>query len=328
MFNDITIVQSAISAFNNYALVGPAFLWLAVLSIPLMVMVYFCGADFLGRFGWNKENMIKRAGIWTAGLAMAWIVMFSGNYAVLRDGVSVLPFMVASIVFLGSLFLGAYSLEIKLNLPRRVWVVGLILWVGLLAMSNTGTWWGPLLQIGACGAGVGLGRKLHGTVRPVAGTVLITLMVVIAMLMQPEFFRFGQLGNLTPAHLLAVLLMGVFAMAVIATYNVKSAGKIHRSAYVKLKWMIRFMVALAMVLFVMTESIPLFVGMMGALFVSFAMSVWHMGALPDALAEKLFAIMLGVFGVIVSVPVITALGVVLWAVQPKTNFWADFRRLL
>ena len=45
MFNDITIVQSAISAFNNYALVGPAFLWLAVLSIPLMVMAYFCGAE-------------------------------------------------------------------------------------------------------------------------------------------------------------------------------------------------------------------------------------------------------------------------------------------
>ena len=40
MLNDITVVQSAVSAFNNAALLAPAFLWSALLATPLFVIVY------------------------------------------------------------------------------------------------------------------------------------------------------------------------------------------------------------------------------------------------------------------------------------------------
>ena len=54
MLNEFTVVQSALSAFNNAALVGPAFLWWAFLMLPLFFMVRLYGNDFIARIGWNR----------------------------------------------------------------------------------------------------------------------------------------------------------------------------------------------------------------------------------------------------------------------------------
>jgi hypothetical protein len=43
MFDDAIIVQSAISAFNNAALVAPAFLWSALLTLPLYFLIWAFG---------------------------------------------------------------------------------------------------------------------------------------------------------------------------------------------------------------------------------------------------------------------------------------------
>ena len=43
MFDESLVVASAVSAFNNAAVVGPAFLWNAVLASPLFVAVYVFG---------------------------------------------------------------------------------------------------------------------------------------------------------------------------------------------------------------------------------------------------------------------------------------------
>ena len=104
MLNDITVVQSAVSAFNNVALIGPAFLWWSVLMLPLFFMVRMYGNDFIARIGWNRDNLLSKVSVWTAFFIFCWIVLFGGNYAVLRDDLSVLPMMTAVIVFLTSLF--------------------------------------------------------------------------------------------------------------------------------------------------------------------------------------------------------------------------------
>ena len=51
-------------------------------------------------------------------------------------------------------------------------------------------------------------------------------------------------------------------VASIVLRNVKPQNKIYHSAYVKLKWLMRCLVVLAGVLFVMTESVPVFIGTM------------------------------------------------------------------
>ena len=109
MFEGNMIIQSAVSAFNNAALVAPAFLWWAVLALRLFVLVYFCGGAFLQRVGWNKQNIGSQVAIWAIALTAVWVVLFGGNYAVLRDAETVLPFVVAAIVFVAAGFLGAYS---------------------------------------------------------------------------------------------------------------------------------------------------------------------------------------------------------------------------
>lgn len=329
MFNDIVVVQSAISAFNNAALWAPAFLWWAILSLPLMVLVWICAPMIQTKLSLSAENINARSGVILSALTFLWVVLFGGNYGVLRDGVSVLPFVVAVIVFLTSLFASSHMREfpgVRLNARMRFAAVVLVLFA--LVLSDLHAWWGPLLQVGACVAGWFMGRVANGAMRPVAGMVLIMLMVTVAMLMQPEFFRFGQLGNLTLMHLIFVLLIGICAMAVIVLNNIKPQEKIHRSAYVKIKWMLRALSLLMAALFVLTESVPLFLGVCGSVFLMFMLSVWHAKSMSAGLMGRVLAVMLMLFGAITTMPVVMAIGVVYMAILPRSNFWRDLRALL
>lgn len=328
MLNDIIIVESAISAFNNAALWMPAFLWWTLLALPLFVVVYWCADAIMARIGWNRQNIVNNASMWLAGLTCGWVVLFGGNYDVLRDSLSVLPMMTATIVFLTSLFVSSHLRSRprpKMNWWRWAVVAIVIMAVGL---SDTHAWWGPLLQIGALTLGCFLGRVARGDMRPFGGAVLIMMMVAIAILMQPEFFRFGQLGNLTVVHLLAILGLGGACMMTVATQNINPRGKIRHSVYIKLKWLMRVVCALGVALFILTEAVPVFIGTMVALFLSIAMSVWHADAVNPVLGDRAFAIALMTFGAITVMPVITSIGILYWANASDMKFWAESKPLL
>ena len=328
MLNDFIIVESAISAFNNAALWMPAFLWWAILALPLFVVIYWCSDTIMARIGWTRENIVKRATPWVAGLTCAWVVMFGGNYAVLRDSLSVLPMMTATILFLTSLFVSSHLRHHAL--PRMNWWrwALLILLIVAVGLSDTHAWWGPLLQIGAIVLGVLLGRIAHGAMRPFGGTIMIIMMTAIAVLMQPEFFRFGQLGNLTAVHLLAMLALGVTCMMTIAIQNINPRNKIRHGVYIKLKWLMRVICALGMALFILTEAVHVFIGTMVALFLSVALSVWHADTVNAVLGDKMFALALMVFGAITVMPVITAIGILYWTHTDNVKIWAESKRLL
>lgn len=335
MFDDAVIVQSAMSAFNNAALAAPAFLWWAILATPLFVMVYWCGNSFREKIGWARDVLLKTVSVWTVFLTLAWIVLFGGNYGVLRDTASTLPFMVAAIVFVAVLFLSSNTRDVRLPSWRggsargRIKIAAaVLLGVAALGLSDMHAWWGPLLQIGAAAAGAVLGRIGRGEMRLVPGGVLVMLAATTAILMQPEFFRFGQLGTLTLAHLVGLMSVGVAAAAAIALRNVRPCGRIHRSAYIKLKWMMRFVALLGLALFGLTESVPVFLGTTVVFFVMFAMSVWHAKIIPAALGDKMFAAMMCAFGVITTMPAITALGILYWMSVPAGNTWRDAKFLL
>lgn len=328
MFDGIMVVESAVSAFNNAALWGPAFMWWALLALPLFVVVFMCGGYLARRVGFCRENMQSRMAMWVSLLILLWVIMFGGNYGVLRDGISVLPMMNAVIVFLGALFVSSYLRDVVWNGKKwQKWLLGasVLLAVGL---SDVHTWWGPLLQICAFCVGAVLGRFARGQMRPIAGTVLIMLMTVTAILMQPEFYRFGQLGNLTAVHLLAVLMFGVVAMALVVVANVSARARIRDGVFFKLRWLMRVMCALGGALFLLTEAVPVFLGLLVCVAGLFAMSVWHAQSINGVLVDKLFAMLLMVFGVITVMPVITCMGILYWVNTPQINFWREIRALL
>ena len=328
MLNDFIIVESAISAFNNAALWMPAFLWWTILSLPLFVVIYWCADTIMARIGWSDENMLSRSSVWVAGLTGAWIVMFGGNYGVLRDSLSVLPMMTATILFLTSLFVSSHLR--KFAFPRMNWWRWLLLGLVIIAvgLSDTHAWWGPILQIGALVLGGLLGRAAHGAMRPFGGMIMIMMMVAIAILMQPEFFRFGQLGNLTVVHLVAMLCLGGACMTTIAVQNINPRGKIRYGVYIKLKWLMRVVCALGIALFLLTEAVPVFIGTMIAIFLSIALSVWHADRVNMVLGDKMFAISLIAFGSITVMPVITAIGILYWTHTDNVKIWAESKRLL
>ncbi len=329
MFNETIIVQSAISAFNNAALWAPAFAWWAILSLPLLFIAYTCAGPILSRLGWDTSNIQNRVSIFSVILTFAWVVMFGGNYGVLRDGWSALPLMTATIIFLTSLFVMSHRNEIaRPNISKKWRIISWLIIICAIGLSDTHTWWGPLLQLGALGLGITLGRYARCEMRTVAGTLLIMLTVTTAILMQPEFFRFGQLGNLTVVHLLSILLLGLFAMATLALNNIPSQSKIHHSAYVKLKWLMRCITLLGGALFILTEALPLFLGTLASAFLMFALSIWHSQKVPNDLVSKTFAITLILFGAITVMPVISALGVLYWTTIPHSALRNDLKTLL
>lgn len=335
MFDEAIVVQSAVSAFNNAALAAPAFLWYALLSVPLFVLVYFCGGAFLSKLGWNRNNILSRSAIATVALSFMWVILFGGNYGVLRDGVSVLPFLVAGIIFLCTFFVSSRTRDIRIPRLRdmsrrvRISVYGAVaLLIIALGLSDMHAWWGPLLQIGAFCLGALIGRRAKFALPDMTGAIAVMSLCVIAILMQPEFFRFGQLGNLTVFHMLGLLLFGILTAGAIVINNIKPAGRVHRSAYIKLKWMARFITALGVVLFFLTESVPVFLGTVAAFAVSFALSQWHMDKVSDTLGVRFYALAIAMFGIITTMPVLTALGILYWSNLPKADFLRDAKFLL
>ena len=329
MLNEMIIVQTAVSAFNNAALWTPAFLWWAILSLPLFVSVYFMGNVFLRRCGWNKSNILKNVTNWNAGLVLLWVVMFGGNYAVLRDEMSLLPMLTALIIFLASLFVSSYVR----TLPHwahgwKKWLL-ICLLLGFVVQSGGNIWWVIVLQLCALLFGCVLGRVADGQMRPIGGSVLIILTTVSAILMQPEYFRFGQLGSLTFFHLIAILAVGIFAVMAFALFNFKPHGFIYNSAYVKLKWLGRVICVLGGALFLLTEAVPVFLGTLVAVLAMVWLSIAHAQTFEvETLGHKVFAILLMLFGVILVMPVITCLGILYWVHTPQIMFWSECKRLL
>jgi len=271
----------------------------------------------------------------TVVVTLLWLVLGGWNYGVLRDMGSLLPYCIAVVVFACSMMVGVASRGIKLprwrgaSWRRRAIIIAAVAAVlFVVGMSGAPTWWGVLLQIATFTGGIILGRRWRRAEAPYAICGFVIFAVATVMLMQPEFFRFGQLGRLSVVHMGALLAVAATVSAAAALRNVRPQGRIHRSAYVKLKWMLRFVAALGIVLFLLTESVPVFLGTSAVLFIMFAMSVWHATAVPENLWVRCAALALGLFGLITTLPVVSALGVMVWTAAGHGGRLADAKFLL
>jgi hypothetical protein len=341
MFDTPLIVQSAASSFNNAAIAAPSFFWYALLMLPLFALVCKFGNDFIDRMKWaglqNPRTRTLNFALCAEAVILAWLILMPGNYGVLRDAASVLPYAIAGILFVVSASAVQKLRTVNPSMPewykklphkRPIFAALILGLVALAGFSGMPTGEGFLMQSAALLCGMLAGRAFRVGISPILLTSAVIFALVCLMLMQPEFFRFGQLGSLTALHIIFVLLTGILATAVIVIRNINPRGRIHDSAFIKLKWMGRIVAGLCFVLFVLTESVPVFLGFAGVMTVVFAMSVWHAAAVPAALSKKLWAALLCSFGVMAGLPLITAIGVLFWAGLPHSDAWKQAKFLL
>ena len=86
----------------------------------------------------------------------------------------------------------------------------------------------------------------------------------------------------------------------------------------------RFVSALCVILFLLTEAVPIFIASVVALFIQFAMSVWHSDAVPQYLGYNAMAITMILFGVLTGTVAITAMGLLLMAVSENRRLGMGF----
>lgn len=330
MFNEFSVVTTAVSSFNNAALLGPCFFAVGLLSIPLFYFAFLYGRDILARLKWSGGTETK-IGFWSVFSLALWLMLFGGNYAVIRDGISVLPVAVAFVLFLSMVYITRQA--IKLNYltvfqdKKIKWASGLLLLV-LAFFSAKPDLWGVILQLSAVVCGIIVGSRLNKNISDISISTLIFGVMTALVLMQPEYFRFGQLGNLTMLHLGALLITGFFAILVFVVKYTNARGKIYESAYIKLKWLFRIISVLALILFVLTESVPVFIGLLLSVAASEMLTIYHSKKFSEALSKQAWAMLLMCFGLLIMCPVVTCLGILyLVHISEKPNI-KDFTGLL
>ena len=334
MFSDMAIVATAISSFNNAALYSPYFFVVGLFCVPAYILTFLYGKDFVSRCGWSGHDV--KSNICTISLACLalWLLIFGGNYAVIRDGISLLPLMIALVLFVLFAFLTGvfkrlgYINKIKDKKWRWFGFFALFVLAGASAMP---TWWGILLQISAVLCGVIVGDRLRIKVSDISFSTIIFTFMTILILMQPEYFRFGQLGNLTLVHILALVMCGFFGITTLITKYTNARSKIHQSAYIKLKWLCRILLLLALVLFALTESVPVFVASIAICGISQALFIYHNSQSMKGIAEQSWAMLLITFGIMIICPIITMLGIIcllFGTTKGIKSITKDFTRLL
>lgn len=341
MFDPSLVVQSAASSFNNVAISAPTFFWGALLMLPLFAIVYKFGNAFIEGLPWtglkNPKTRTFNFAFCVELIIFAWLILMSGNWAVLRDSASNLPYVISGVLFIVTASMVQKLKTIDPSMPafmgkikhKRLAIWGALLVISALAGFAGGPGvWGFAMGFAAVFCGALVGRGFKKGISPILLTSVVMFIITVIMLMQSEFFRFGQLGNLTVLHILFLLVVAVLVAAIIAVRNINPRGRVHHSAYVKLKWLARFITIFCLILFILTESVPVFLGMFVVLLCSFAGSVWHMQSVPENLSKKLWAILLGAFGIMTGLPLITSLGIIYWVNLPKSNVWKAARPLL
>jgi len=331
MFDSFSVVSTAVSSFNNAALYNPLFFALGLLMLPLFFIVYLYGGDFVSRIGWQKNEIEQKTGFFSGLFLLVWLLIFGGNYAVIRDGISLLSVMIASVLFVLIVLLVQQSVRLKyiekISGKKTRWFLfgGLLIFAILSAPHN---WVGILLQISAVLCGVMVGCRIKHEL-PLRDVITVVFgFVTTLILMQPEYFRFGQLGNLTLVHLASVLFVGFCVVTTLTAKYTNARSKIYKSAYIKLKWLFRIVSLLAFVLFISTESVPVFIGLLGSVALLEMLTIYHSAKSFNNVSNVSWALMLIGFGIITICPVISSLGLIYMINKANNLKLADFKDLL
>ncbi|MCL2749332.1 MAG: hypothetical protein FWE50_04645 [Alphaproteobacteria bacterium] len=343
MFDQTLVVQSAVSSFNNIALRSPDFFWSALLCLPIFAVFWFFSTDISARFlKGGFDNKVKTISTWGMAFVAFWLLTHS-NFSVLRDGVSFgISVLTAVCVFIFSVFAGQRLLpvsqffKIKDKWRKKFDISVPALAAVLIGLCAWYTWQSVVTQFGAAAIGFALGYFMKKSDRqglsPDFTMLFLFGILTFGLVMQPEFFRFGQLGNLTIIHIL-FLMAALFAIVGSVMQNmVKPRGWLKNSWYKKLMWLARAMAVLIFVLFVLTESAIIFLASAVIFSLQAFLAIRHRSP-ADAVAvksasEDLWVLSLCLFGILTAMPVLVCGAILLMRAKPKMGALGAIKALL
>jgi len=325
------------TSFNNAALLQPGFVWSAVMALPIFIAAWAVSPDILDRFFPTKKNRIENFA-WLVGAVMICHIIFNyGNWNVVRDGATLLPYLNAVCLFL---LARDFMTRLYLSNPRMpkrwqkldqrikygVKLGFLIAGIAVLAVSSAREWHFAALQISAALFGIASGYFGRRPFPPMSQMIFATSVLTVGITMQPEYFRFGQLGQLGVAHLAALALTVMLAALSFAFCNFANTGFVRDNHYKYIKWFMRFSSILGATLFIMTEAVPALLMTWASVFVLAWFAVKHApkGTKLSSLAVNLWALMLMMFGIVGVMPVITVAGILAWDGGGVKKFWQGF----
>ncbi|MDR0967968.1 MAG: hypothetical protein LBL75_04070 [Rickettsiales bacterium] len=316
MFDSSLVVQSAISTFNNIALRAPDFFWTAIFCLPIFAVFWVFRNEISARFFPDTKKRTIQITTLILGFIGVWLLTHE-NFAALRDGIWIGTSVLTAIcIFVLSVFAGqklrSFSDYVRVGDKWKNRSDYLIPWVilavvGLCAMPQ---WWAVLVQFCAAAAGFYLGRlrKNRGKATISVENLILGLVFILTagLVMQPEFFRFGWLGNLTIIHLIFITGTMFFATGALMLRVVRPTGWLKPGYYNKFIMLMRAMMILLFAMFVLTESILMFgifvVAMMCYMFLVLRHRAKSMANKTEA--ENMWFLAVLLFGVLISMPVI------------------------
>ncbi|MCL1786122.1 MAG: hypothetical protein FWG39_03165 [Alphaproteobacteria bacterium] len=345
MLDNQVIVSSAVSTFNNAALWEPGFLWAAILALPLFALAWIMGHDIFGRFLSNAKTRERRFVFPIVLVMFVWAISH-GNFGVIRDGTSLVVILNAIILWLGAIWLSRRYYESGARLSKFIkgkknpWKKlvdmaappAVAIGAGVAAIGAGLD--ESLLQSGAVAVGIFTGYMLNRRgAREKDPRLLIGVMILLALfglVMQPEFFRFGQLAHLSVFHLLFLCLTAAVLAAYFAASLVRPRGWFSDLHYGRYKVFMRAAGLFVVALLFITESALAF-----AIFCTWALSAAALGVLHAKSEEHLkkikgetFLLLPGLFGILAALPVLTFIAIILWRQVPHGGFLKRIRELL
>jgi len=320
MNNDI--VASAIASFNNQALAGGGFFWLGILSLPILYLIWQFSPQILANYFPSERRRNGNLAFVSEIALFAWLLLAGGNWAAIRDGAGYLPFVIGVVLFLLARDIILRLRENNPALPecwRRqsartraiVKILLLAAFAAAIYFSAAPEWEFKIMQFCAVLFGISAGCFSSRPSNPVPFSTFILLAVAAGIMLQPEFFRFGQLGHLTIFHLGAMMLLFALGAMIFVFRFFRPSGFIKDNHYDYVAWFMRVGLVLAISLFFMTESVIGLAGFFGTALVLVWLAAKHQpaGTNISGLTQNLWGLFLLVFGFIAGMPVISAAGV-------------------
>lgn len=332
MFDPTLVVQSAISSFNNIALRSPDFFWSALLCLPVFVVFWVFAPQISARFLPDSKKRLKTIATWGIAFIAVWLFSHE-SFNALRDGVSLgISALTAVCVFVLALFAGwkippiSNFVKIKEKWRNKIDIVTPVIIAALVGFCAWGTWQTILVQFIAALFGFYSGRLMIWRNRRQMDSywMVIGLIAILTfgLVMQPEFFRFGQLGHLTILHIFFLTAALVASTSCIMMRLVRPTGWLRKSWYTRLMWLARSFCILIFVLFVLTESALAFAALAAFAIAQEFIAIRHRpetdaNTLKNA-SEDMWILSLGLFGLLTAMPAMVCAAIIL--VRGKTKF--------
>jgi hypothetical protein len=298
MFDTSLIVQSAVSSFNNAAVYSPDFFWAAVMALPVFYIAWKMRREIAAKIPHKILSglIIAILGIWT---------LSHGAFDALRD-TSWVGVLSALCIFVITVFV-AKRTHIKNQRWKWAAIAGAIA-VG--AFCGQHTVWGLAIGGGAVAAGIAFSLLLRD--RDYNPSLVITCICIalgFGIAMQPEFFRWGQLGQLTIIHIAAALAFAKVSSAALAGFFAKPGKRLGDRFYAKLNLGLRVMESFSAVLFIYTESALV----LGAFFAIAAATAWFAIRHSEKHdAGQIANLTVGAFGILTGIPALTCISIINW----------------